>query len=622
MLSKNTKKVQFTKGKDFSLSGTDYTGYFNIFEKNVYVGKSEQNVLLVPKDTTNSNIILSDNYFDRSVSDTLTVKNLTQNSFFEANEIINRNSLNQKIEFLYDNFLKIYNFTKLSSPFLPKNITNYVTVSGAVGASGDEFSYKIVPGDTTVLSADLSTFRFGKIDTVLRNRPKIINTIRTRFDDKYTIFLSAKSSIFTYEIFDDSSTFTFLTSSNKVDSNKEIFFDCIVSTDHDNSSTLFVADSGSNSLFKIDVSEITFKDRTGSRRFNLIKTVGGIGTSTTNFNVLKTITFENNNLFVYDEGDKIIKNFDQNLVFIKQYNNLKYFNNREIISLSVDSVENSLYILDTNYNVLVLDTNNFKKKDSYTFDVKLLDSGEIPRKILFSKNNSNIYYLQTDKSFYKFFKNRKTIVIGKYNFSGKNLSNDKSWDTTFTNWENAINPVASLFIWDGNPGGANSTNLQSVDLLDSNKDLDIITFFGREKIITLRESSNLINFLDSDDLNFYKKKQILLRNEYFNNITLNTAIYKLLYNLKLIGIAVNKKLFLRFNRGNLRFEKVESIVPDLINLKLLDTKNFYIGNNENISANNFNRCISNLLEYQNNLLQLLDINISNTKIPSLSTVTF
>ena len=43
MLSKNTKKVQFTLGNDFSLSGNDYTGYFNIFEKNALLMAARDN---------------------------------------------------------------------------------------------------------------------------------------------------------------------------------------------------------------------------------------------------------------------------------------------------------------------------------------------------------------------------------------------------------------------------------------------------------------------------------------------------------------------------------------------------------------------------------------------------
>ena len=622
MLSKNTKKVQFTLGNDFSLSGSDYTGYFNIFEKNAYVSKSEQNLLLRSNDTTNNDIILSDNYFDRSTSDILKIDNLSQNIFFESNEIINKNSLNQKFELLYDNFLKIYNFTKLSSPFLPKNISNYVTVSGADLGSGDEFFYKIVDGNSTVLSADLSTFKFGNVDNTLFNVPKIVNTIRTRFDDKYTIFLTAKNTIFSYEIFDDSSTFTFITSTNRVDSDREIFYKNIIDVAHDNRGTLFVADSGNNNLYKVDVSQITFKDRTDSRKFNVLKTIGGTGSSKTNFNLLKTISFKKNNLFVYDSGDQIIKNFDQNLVFKKEYISSDYFNSREIVNLSVDPVEDSLYILDTNYNVLVLDTNNFNRKDSYKFNVNFLEQNEISKKIVFSENNSNIYYLQTDKSFYKFFKNRKTTVIGKYDFSGRNLGGRRAWESTFTDWELAFDNNSSQFIWDGVPPGGRSTDLESVDLLGSNDNFDILTFFGQEKIITLRESGNFINILDSENLNFYKKNEILLKNEYFNNITFNTAIYKLLYNLKLISIAINKRLSLRFNRGILTFERIESIISDLSKLKLIDTKDFYIGNNENISANNFNRVIDNIINYENNLLSLIDVNITNTRIPTLSTVTF
>lgn len=620
MLSTSTRKIQYTAGDDFSLTGSDYIGYFNIFEKNIYASKYEQNIQLVSNNTTNSQIILSDNYFDRSTTDILKVRNLSENIYFQPNEIINKNSINQKLELLYENFLDVYNFTKMSSPYLPRDFTNYVFVTGFSDGT-DVFEEKIVTADSTVLSADLSTFSFGQIDSVFYNPGKIINTIRTRFDDKYTLFLSVSNTIFSYEIFDDSSTFTFINSANAVGETGEIYFDNIVDIDHDDTSTLYVADSGNKSVYKVDVSQITFLDRTQSRNFNLIKTIGGTGTSETNFNQIKTISFYDNDLFIYDIGDKILKNFDKNLVFKKEYKNDTYFDGRDIVNIAIDFVEECIYILDTNYNVLVLDKNNFVKKDEYKFNTNTFGDGEKAKRIVFSENDSNIYYLLTDFGFYKYFKSKKTALIGKYNFFSSNLAGSKTWDTTFTDWELMTGPTSDT-IWDGLPAGSESDKLDSVDILGSNQNFDIITLFGFDKILTLRESSNYINFLDSSDLNFYEKSEILLKDEYFNNITFNTSLYKLLYNLKLLSIAINKRLTLRYVRGDLLFERINNLLADKSSLDLLDTKNFYIGNNENISVNNFNRCIKNMIQYQDDLIPLLDVFISNTKIPSLSTITF
>lgn len=621
MLSTNTRKIQYTTGNDFSLTGGDYIGYFNIFEKNIYASKYEQNVQLSSKGTTNSQIILSDNYFDRAAADVLKVRNLPEKIYFQPNEIINKNSINQKLELLYENFLDIYNFTKMASPDLPQDLTNFVFITGYSAGGVDIYEEKIVTGGSTVLSADLSSFSFSKINAAFNSPGKIVNTIRTRFDDKYTLFLSVSNTIFSYEIYDDNTTFTFINSADALGGTNELYFNDIVDVDHDDLSTLYIADSGNRSIYQVDVSQITFLDRTGLRNFNLKKIIGGSGTSVTNFNQIKTISVHGDNLFVYDIGDKVIKNFNKNLVFKKKYKNDKYFNGRNIVNIAIDFVDNCIYILDDSFNVLVLDVNNFTFKDEYKFESSYFKTDEKSLKIVFSENDSSIYYLLTDQGLYKYFKHSKTKLIGKYNFFGRNYTDSKTWDTTFTDWDLMTGPTVET-IWDGKVPGLGDGTLRSVDLLGSGKNFDIITIFGLEKIITLKESGNYINFLDSDDLNFYKKSEILLKDEYFNSITFNTSLYKLLYNLKLLSIAINKRLTLRYLRNELYFERINNILADKSSLDLLDTKNFYIGNNENISVNNFNRCIKNMLQYQDNIIPLLDVFISNTKIPSLSTITF
>ena len=63
----NLQKVQFTNGLDFNLTGNEYIGYFNVYDDLPYVGKENQNAPLQSNNTTNNDIILSNDFKHRRV---------------------------------------------------------------------------------------------------------------------------------------------------------------------------------------------------------------------------------------------------------------------------------------------------------------------------------------------------------------------------------------------------------------------------------------------------------------------------------------------------------------------------------------------------------------------------
>lgn len=614
-------KVQFTNGKDFNLTGSEYIGYFNLKDGIPYASKYNQLLPLQVSGSTNSQIILSERFFDRTPSSVLTLPYGEDEILYQPNEIINKNSINFKIELLFKNFLEIINFSKLNNPDLPGNFTNFINVTGQSIGGNDVFGTNIQRGDVTVLSADLSTFTFGKINEIFDQGDIKINSLRGKFNDRYTLFLSVKNALFSYEIDNEGTTFTFINSTISFGIQNELYLNDIVDVADNNLNTLYIADSGNKSIYNVEVSDIVNLDRTGLRDFKLISNIGGEGMGNNNFDEIVTIAYGNNNVFVYDKGNKDIKNFDSNLTFIKKYNNNKFFDEYTVLGLSVDNFFNNLYVITKEGRILVLNIDNFNKEDEFNLKDINLRPSETPFKILFSQNNNNIYYILTNIGFYKFVKNTNRN-IGVYTFIG-NFEGNETWDTSFVNWENAQG--SSFYVWDGLAESGNFLTYTGGDLLGEVNDYDTISLISQKNIFTLYENSEFIDFLDREDLNFYSKDEILLKDEYFNNITLNTSFYKLLFNLKLISISTNKQLNTTFDKGIERIQRIANIDSSLKRDTEIDDNfilNVNVGNNEPIAANIFNRQLSNILDYQRKLLKLFGKRINNTRIPFLSTITF
>ena len=618
-------KVEFTSGKDFNLTGSEYIGYFNIKDGIPYASKFEQKTVLTINDTTNNQILFSSRFNDRTTQEKLSLKYNENDILFEPNEIVNKNSINSKLELLYENFLEIFNFSRFLSPELPLNFTNFIVASGFERGSEDLYEFVILPGtgpESSVLSADLSTFDFGQIDEVFSHGVKNIGSMRNKFIDRYTLFLSVSNSIFAYDRDDLGTTFNFVNSTNSFGIENELVMDDIVSLDHDKSNTLYVADSGLATVFEIDVGEIVNLDRTGLRTFRLINSIGGTGIKETNFSELVSIVYSKNNVYIYDKGNKDIKNFDRNLNFIKKYNNDNFFTKYNVIHLEIDPYLDQLYIVTEEFRVLILDIEDFRFINEFT--IKGPDPGpkEEVRELIFSENNSNVFYLLTNVSLYKYLKSNYKFV-GRYFFIGENLEGNTTWDSTFKDWNLAAG--STFYFWDGLAESGGVINFSSIDLIGSSGDNELLSLFSDKRIITLKEKDNIINFLDDEDLNFYEKSEILFDEEYFNNITLNTAMYKMLFNMKLLANSLNKKLITTFESGIETFNRIEIINADeknSVSLSNNDFLNLNVGNNEPTAALIFNRQLKFLLDYQNKVKDLLKVDVTNTLIPKLSTVTF
>ncbi len=614
-------KFKYTNGEEFTFEGSDYIGYYNIFENNAYRTKLNQDSLLVSKNNISSLIELEGKFYDRNDVDDFTLEYDSDGILFQPNEYVNKNSINSKIELLYENFKVLYNFSKISSPNVPGNFANFAVVSAAKPAGTlEDFAIRWV--STSVPQTARDTTRFGQVSALsayqpaYQNQKILLNTIQSTLTSNYTLFTAVSNSIFAYNIDQDSTTFSIINSAVSVGTFESLTFGDIVSIDSDNFDTLYISDSGNNSLYQINVSDVVNRDRTGNRKYVLKNVIGGEGDSNLNFGTVDQINFENGFLFAYDRVNKEIKQFNNELNFIKKFKLEKFFNLNTFLNFAYNIQNNYLYVLFTNYKVLVLDVDTFNVVDEYQFNETTFTT-EIPKKIIFSKNNSNIYYLLTDKGLYKYFVNKKNRLIGRFNVDN-NIDLLDTWQETGTNTWGAYQKN-----WDSENKLGNLTNID-ITLLESDKNYDRIILLANQRFLEFLENENLKTLLSNENPDFINLKDILLKDEYFNNITFNNLIYKFLFNLTLLGNEISKKIKVKYENNSLILDSIRIIDSNLKNtiLDITDDKQFYVGVNETASTLVFNRVFTKLNDYLKDISSLFKVDILNTRIPSLSTVTF
>ena len=625
-------KFKYSIGEEFTFQGKDYIGYFNIVNGIPYVGRDKQEEVLISKKNISSIVEISGDYFDRIKTDDFTSKINLEDVLFEPNEIINKNSINTKIELLYDNFKELFKFSKMSDPVLPNNFTAFASITAVdlirTSPSAAPTSFKPVlnwtSGDDLILSTNdtVNDLKLESFNPVLSDERKLFKILQGPLSNKLTLFLACSNTIFSFDLDKtdkqvlSTNTFTFINSTNKVGLFENYNFKDIVSIDSNGENTLYISDSGNNSIFELEVDTIVNRDRTGNRNYLLTKVIGNSGTDDTNFSLVDDIVYADELVFVYDKNTKIIKKFTKNLNFISKYENIKYFKENDFLNINYNKNDRNLYILSRNFNVLVLSVDNFEKIDEFKLDGNEVKS-QYPVKLVFSRNNSNIYYLLTNGGIHKYLLNRKNKVIGSF-FVRKDFETVEHWETTFIDFS-----ATAAGFWDNFPINTNFVG-RDIELLESEFNFDRIYALNNNSFLEFLEDNDYRTFLNNESPTFINLEDMLLSDEYFNNITFNNLIYKYLHNINILGNNLNEKIDLAYKQSVLSVDKFIALDPEskVNNLKINNIKDFYVGMNETVSTIVFNRVFKNLYNYQTKIASLINSRVTNTEISPLTTITF
>ena len=620
----NIDKMFYSTGNDFFLSGTNYVGYVNIVDGIAFEGKTDQIQILQPNEDVRALInIDKDAFFDRTIFDTLSLPYNKQDIQFQPNELINRNAFNFKINRLYDNFKEIYRFSEMSIPNIPRNFTGFAGVSGV----GGQPPYNIEWVEGVI---DTSEFvPFTTYNPLFQDNNEYFNLFINNEQEDITIFFSVSNTIFVYEIDNPlpqsgitHSMFNFVLSTDSFGNYDELIFGEISNTTDDGDKVLYVADRLKNNIHKFDVSSLVNDDRTGFKQFRLIDTIGGTGNLLTNFTNIEKIEYGVDNLFVYDSGEYTIKKFTKELNYVSSYVNKRFFEKNIVVDITIDRYKNLLYILTDTFKIHVINSNDLSFVTTHTLDEIYFKPGSAIRLIV-STNNSNIYYLQTSKDVFKGFisrlKDGTDSIIGRFEIKA-NVNFEKQWeeytDTSFDRW-NFLS-----YYWDSE-GNQNSFNFLGFENLQLDSNFEKLYAITDKSILEFTENDSAVSLLSDRTPVFFDLSEIEIKDDFFNAFNYNSSLYKLAFNLNLLSANICKYLKVQFVKGRKQFYSLSNIDPDIVDdIKLIDQNELYVGVNEVIDTNVFNRTVEKLYNYQELLLQAYSIKILNTRIPTLSTTVF
>ena len=624
-----SKKIAYTDGGELLYQGSFYTGYYNYTGGLFYKTKDKQEEELTLEENISTDIINSSKFNDRTIFTVLDPSYDLDDILFKPNELINKNSNNFKLNLLYENFKDLNVFANISNPLIPTDYNKYAILSadddGVINWHWQDTTVRFISGGLDPSVVKLSAYNEGFIDAKGTN----ILTINSKnYKDEYSLFAATSAFIYIYQLDRNDTMFDFVLSSTGIGSDNQLLFRNITSIAADKKNDiLYINDRDMNQIYKTDVKTIVNKDRTNVRKIKLLNTIGGEGLGDSNFNGNSYIEYGNNNIFVYDEVDNCIKKFSDELIYKVKYANKKLFTENKFVSMTYNKTFDLLYVVTDTYLILVLNGNNLNEVDQYSFgknpfefNIPLINFFEQPRKIVFSENNSNVYYLQTTKNIYKYFVNTQNQNIERFtidiNFDSVNL-----WNTVFAKFS------AFELEWDALPDYDKftlaATGLELIGS-DTEKD-DKLLMWANTRIFSFSEDNNFLSLLNTNRPNFFKRSEIFIKDEFFNNITFNSTIYRHLFNLNLFASNLNKQLLAQFDTlqtdGYLRFKEfLEMTHDDKESLDLLDQKQFFVGVNETLNGNTLNRIITNLFEYQNKLIEIVKTRRIGERIPLLKTV--
>ena len=621
MIDYSKIKVGFTKGGDFSLSANPYVGYYHVVNSIPFAGNvvADVSIPLDVDDTMSSNVIISEYFKDLIITDSAELPYTYERDLMIApNEICGPSLFNDRLQKLYTNSIYLYSKLFLANNNIPvgydmaagtiknTNTLGWVIQDASSGTSFNPFAsagYAELDNVTSIKSVKMDDGNFS-----------FIGVTPTHF-----VALSSSSGL-------DQLTVVLIT--DKVDNNTDLTYTQLSSICVD-SGFAFICDTSQNTIYKYDVSGFFNNDPTIANTKFLVGLIGGYGSSLskTKFNA-PNIIFANreiDRLYVNDRDNHCVKIYDFNM----SYTATKTFTagtRIDVRAFEYNAINKYVYFITHNQttgaNLLQLCDANLNSVQDYILQDNL-DSDEYIRGITFSKNDSNIFYMTTNKNVFKKFISKPQATIGKWLFYNSGAVTTHIW-----NLEKSVYNKAQ---WNWNEGTTDARVSVSVLNLDThfiNDDSreEIFLFAGANKrsfnrIMHYKEPNQYIPAVGNTDINSYN---ILFAsvdpNEFINGMVINKELYKVAYNaINIIRLITNRYNAEYDYLNNLVFKGVVPLTDSEFNLiNNFSTTNLFIHENEIANSSGpLNRSIKTLVDLQSSAIQIVRIK-TNSFVASLS----
>jgi len=277
--------------------------------------------------------------------------------------------------------------------------------------------------------------------------PRKLSPVQTNPD----VFLSIYTTLSGIYAFNcpnvtSNTTFTFRSSSALVDGFNTRPYNHIADITTNGKDLLYVSDTTHNQIYRLYIDPLINDSRiTGNDLEYLNK--GGVEINTIGANVLSgadLIEFGLGELYTYNRDSNTFVVLGEDLSFKRKFTN-KELKEDPPVSFAINPVDKKIYALLDNYQILKIPTDFKTETEIITLDNTFVGV-EDPKKIFFSKNNSNIYYVMTTFNLYKYFNVGANVPIGNFDWNKTNVASltsdgyqepdDQLWDAVILDEDN------------------------------------------------------------------------------------------------------------------------------------------------------------------------------------------
>jgi hypothetical protein len=549
------------------------TDYLNtvLYEKNFHIDRAIDSILELPY-----------TWFDVKI---------------KPNEIVTTQSINAAITKLNDNFLYLISKSRIPSDKIPHR-------SGYTTFFGSEFNVCKWYDNDELPSVKVNTSQgaLARITDgqIVDGRHTSISGICGVLVDNHTNVIVLTSQSLTGQALTGAEI---LSNNNLVDNYTDRTFNRITDIDITNSNILYILDSGDKIVYRYDFAGTTYQDpayfsSTNSISGRLLTTVlGGTGTSNATFTDPISLTTDGiDDLYIVDGVS--VKQYDNNSNWKETFNISDEVGTDRVVDMKYSASTSSFYVLLSSGKLIEYDKafsqiNECTFNETQTSDFINPQEPHYYKKIQFSTDDDNMFYVLTNQTAYKRFKTSPAGYIGKFKFANRNLHLEESSELSFMSILSA-DGGDRIFLGDNETGCIYNFN-------EATKYESAIYSSYESQIVPL--SGILID-----------------RDEYINNITYNKCLGKLIFNHKHLVNSIKSKFTASFDvYGNREYAGVRILLPEeidawfVVNHPYFPDINNYIGINELLLAPTINRTLKRIYDMQLSIIDTYQVEMLNFK---------
>ena len=593
----------YTTGNILTLNDVPYTGYYNVTNGNFYSGRqiTSNSSFLDISDNALGNFVKEKLYFNRIPIEELLLPYSESDVKFEPGDFINQNSINEKLKKLNSNYLELFNFSSTQTNDLPEGFVGFI---GTSAQNDYSFGLNVTPPTRANYSLDWTA---DGLKDVIRIEviPQKLGPVETTPSSFLSIYATA-SALYTFTCpnVDINTTFTFRSSSAFVDGFNTRPYNSIADITTNGKDLLFVSDTHHNQIYRLYIDPLVNDSRITGNDLEYLNQ-GGVEINTTGAGILSgadIIEYGLGEVYTYNRGTKTFVVLGEDLSFKRRFTS-KEIKDDEPVSFAVNTVDKNLYVLLNSYKILKIPT-DFKQEISTTTHDNTFFPIEDPKKIFFSKNNSNIYYIMTTYNLYKYFNVGSNVPIGKFNWAKTNVTSLTS--DGLLRPDDILSDAAIL---------EENNNYDSLFILEKNvpqhEYTGLISATGIDKILRCNEANGRIKLLENELFRSFDLNDILVNDQYFNSLTLNKSFKKLIFNMDIFSSYLQSKFLLEYNQ----FNDLKSTGKTALTATPTFAKDYimFVGPNEVVTPQVLNRCTKKVIDYQEYLLSVLQGQLTNQK---------